>query len=129
VSAAHAGDLTLAVAGPHPLGCDVEPAVARPSAAWRDLLGLERFALAEIVAQRMGEDADAAATRVWAACECLKKAGAMLDAPLVLADTSADGWVVLSSGALRVAAWVASVPRSESRLALAVLVRSDNARV
>ena len=127
VSAAHAGDLTLAVAGPGPVACDVEPVSARPAAVWRDLLGAGGFALAAVVEREAKEDQAAAATRVWAAKECLKKAGAMAASPLVLESTSADGWVLLKSGLLAIATFVVPVRGAETRLALAVLVRKNDA--
>src|SRR5690606_21168318 len=76
VSAAHCGALALAVAGPGPLGCDVEPVRPRPDAAWRDLLGDAPCDLARLVARETAAGFDEAATRVWTALECLKKAGA-----------------------------------------------------
>src|SRR5262249_39000677 len=79
VSAAHAGEPPSAVPGPPPVGCDIEPVADRPAAVWRDLLGADRFALATVIAAEAREDEAAAATRVWAAAECLKKAGASLN--------------------------------------------------
>ena len=129
VSAAHAADLTLAVAGAEksgPIGCDVEPVTARTAEVWGDLLGAERFKLADVIAQAADEDRDSAATRVWAASECLTKAGAAVNAPLTLAATKTDGWVLVSAGALTVATLVTQVQTSPEPLALAVLRRSDN---
>jgi len=124
---AHAGDLTMAVVGPGPIGCDVEPVAPRPATVWRDLLGPERFALAEVIARELGEDQNVTATRVWAASECLKKVGAMVSAPLVLASSFADGWVLLASGLFVIATFVAPVRGAEGKLALAVLIRSNHA--
>jgi enediyne polyketide synthase len=101
VSAAHTGELTLGVAGLGPLGCDLEVVAARPASVWRDLLGGDGFRLAREAARETGEELDAAATRVWAARECLDKAGAP-GAPLSLAATEEDGWVVLASGAVTI---------------------------
>lgn len=120
VSVAHAGELVLAVAGAGPLGCDLEPVGERAVEAWRALLGGERLALATLVGRERGEDADAAATRVWAAAECLKKAGAPSGAPLVLAAATGDGWVVLRSGRLAIATLVTGIGAEPGRLALAV---------
>lgn len=91
VSIAHSVDLTLSVTGPAPLGCDVEVVAARP---WSHLLSEERFALAK----QIDADLDVAATRVWTALECLKKAGIHAGAPLVLNATKPNSWVLLSSG-------------------------------
>ena len=127
VSAAHADDLTLAVAGPGPIGCDVESVSARSSSVWLDLLGEDRFALTEVIVRERGEDQDTAATRVWAAGECLKKAGTMVSAPLVLASSTEDGWVLLAAGASVIATFVASTRGAREPLVLAVLVRNDHA--
>jgi enediyne polyketide synthase len=125
VSAAHCGNLTLAVKGSGPLGCDMEAVVARPDRVWRDLLGPDRLSLAKVVAQEIGEERATAATRVWAASECLKKAGAMVDAPLVLVSFNTDGWVLLSSGPLVTATFVTSIRDAENSVVLAVLVGND----
>jgi enediyne polyketide synthase len=127
VSAAHAGALLLAAAGPGALGCDMEAVTDRPTAVWQDLLGADGAALARLLTQEAGEDEAAAATRVWAARECLKKAGAGVRTPLVLATSTVDGWVVLAAGACRVATLVTAVRGTPGRLALAVLARSDHA--
>jgi enediyne polyketide synthase len=124
VSAAHAGNLTMAVAGRGPVACDVEPVVSRPTQVWRDLLGPERLALADLIAEQVSEGRDAAATRIWAAAECLKKAGRGLDTPLVFRSATADNWVVLAAGTLRIAAWVGSAGESEDLMAFAVLGES-----
>jgi enediyne polyketide synthase len=127
VSATHCGDLTVAVAGRSTVSCDLEQVSARPAAAWGDLLGPRRVELAEVIAQETGERLDVAATRVWTATECLKKVGASYDAPLVLASSTSDGWVLLSAGPLISATYVARVRGFEASLALSVLVRRDDA--
>ena len=129
VSTAHTGDLTLAAAGSGPLGCDVEQVTPRHAPAWRNMLGEDRSALAGFISRSMSEDMALSATRVWAAGECLKKAGAALDAPLLLASSTAEGWAVLSSGRLRVATCAARVKGFENRLLVAVLVESNEARL
>ena len=115
------------------------------SAAQRRLLG--RFAVSREAARCLHESAieplpllyqilaltdrlgAAAATRVWAAAECLKKAAAMVDVPLTLRFATADGWVVLAAGSFLIATFVASVRGMEERLVLAVLGRGDHARL
>ena len=118
VSVAHAGDLVMAVAGCSPIGCDLEPVVERPTETWRDLLGPERYRVAAML-EKAG--ADASTTRVWTAVECLKKAGALDDAPLVLGPTDGDGWRLLRSGRLTIGTFVTSLEGVGHRLALAVL--------
>ena len=90
ISAAHAGDWTIAAAGPGTIACDLEPVAARPDPTWRDLLGPDRWELAGLIARETGETSDLAATRAWVAGECLTKAGVSARAPLVL-DRPADG--------------------------------------
>jgi enediyne polyketide synthase len=122
VSAAHGDGLTLAVSGRAPLSCDLEPVSARASGTWRDLLGAARFELSRLIADEAREAPDAAATRVWTAAECLKKAGLGVDTPLGLESREPDGWVLLRAGGVRVATLVASAGTIENRLAFAVLV-------
>ncbi len=127
VSLSHSGPLTLAVLGEGNVGCDLEPVAERGGEVWRDLLGPERFALAGQIAREAHESEADAATRVWAAGEALKKAGAGPQAPLLLVSASADRWVVLSSAGLRVATLVSGARGMEAKLALAVLVDAPRA--
>ncbi|RKZ54863.1 MAG: erythronolide synthase [Candidatus Parabeggiatoa sp. nov. 2] len=122
VSTAHAGDLTLAVAGPMLVACDLEPVVKREDQVWRDLLGIHRD-LVEIIAHEAGEDNDKAATRIWTARECLKKAGALLDTPLTLKSSEKTGWILLGAGEMTIVSSVVSVKMSDTPLALAVLYK------
>jgi enediyne polyketide synthase len=129
VSVAHTGDLTLAVAGPGPVGCDVEPVADRPDSLWQELLGRGGFQLAQVIVQEGGESLDRSATRVWATMECLKKAGVMSNGPLVLASLSKDGWVLLGAGQLVTATVVVTVRGAQNPLVLAVLVGSGHANL
>src|SRR6185369_4738782 len=65
VSASHCGDLTMAVAGHSPVGCDLERVVTRPPEIWSNMLGVERFTLAEVISRETQETLDVTATRVW----------------------------------------------------------------
>jgi len=129
LSVSHAADLTLTVAGPGRLGCDLEAVAPRTPAVWRDLLGGERFRLAELIAHERGEDLDGAATRVWAAAECLQKAGAPHAAPLTVGagGDSADGWLLLRSGGLAIGTLLAPVRELAGPAALAVLTEDPGA--
>jgi enediyne polyketide synthase len=118
VSVAHAEDFTLAVAGLAPVGCDMEVVVPRSTEAWSDLLGPERLQLAHRISQEASEDTDRAATRVWLASECLKKAGAVINAPLTMNSMQKDGWVLLTAGAIVIATYVAQVREMGNRLAV-----------
>jgi enediyne polyketide synthase len=123
LSTAHTGDLTLAVSGEVSVSCDLEQIGARPSAAWQDLLGTERFQLAELLTQEAGEALDAAATRVWAASECLVKAGLPLQAPLVFDSSRGEECVVLRAGEWLVVTFVVAVRDTPGKLAAGVLLR------
>ena len=95
---------------------------------WRDLLGQDRFKLAERVAHEQSEAADTAATRLWTAAECMKKSGLSGEAPLVLASSSADGWVLFRAGALTIGTCASSVRANKAPLIVAIAVQSNGAR-
>lgn len=125
VSTSHTNNLTIAIAGPAPVGCDIEPVQARPPSLWYDLLGSQRYELVKVMAQEGGEDQDTAATRVWTASECLKKAGVIVDAPLILRSVEEDGWVLLSTGSFITATYAGSVRGYQNRVVMAVIVKSN----
>jgi enediyne polyketide synthase len=130
VSASHTGDVVAAVAsatvsGAAVAGCDLEAVAARSPAVWRDLLGPERFALAELIAAESGDDAGMAATRVWCAMECLKKSAAPHDRALVFSGVRPDGWVELGAGPSRILTYRASLQNVEAPLAFAVIIESS----
>ena len=128
VSVSHTGHLTLAVAGRRAVGCDIEVVRERPPTEWLDLLGQEKATLAGVISARAGEDEHFAATRVWAAAECLRKVGMATSAPLVLASAVADGWAHLMCGSLAVLTYVFQVrANAPSNLALALLVDTEQA--
>jgi enediyne polyketide synthase len=122
VSASYAGDVLGAAAGASAAGCDLEPVLARPAAVWRDLLGPQGFALAELIARESGDDASMAATRVWCAMECLKKSGALHDRPLVFSGVRPDGWIEMCAGQSRILTYRASLRNVEVPLAFAVMI-------
>jgi enediyne polyketide synthase len=122
VSASHAGDLVVAAAGGSVAGCDLESVSARSPETWRDLLGADGFALAELIASESGEDTNLAGTRVWCAMECLKKAGAPIDRPLLFRGSHPDGWIELGAGSARIPTYRASIKDVANDLAFAVIV-------
>jgi enediyne polyketide synthase len=127
VSAAHSNGLTLAVAGPCPLACDLEPVTARSDQVWRDLLGREHWSLAELIAGEAREDLQTSATRVWTALESLKKAEAPENASLVLLGCSQEsqGCVSLGAPGLRIATSIVRFRDDPTPFAVSVLARSD----
>ncbi len=105
VSAAHGLGITLGAVADTEVACDVEAVCMRPEAEWEGLLG-EHAAVAELVAKETGEAPDTAATRVWSAVECLRKAGIAAGAPLTVLPRRKDAWVVFAAGDLRIATFV-----------------------
>jgi len=93
------------------------------------MLGVERFKLAELISRETQETLDVAATRVWTSIECLKKAGAGLTAPLVFVKRAPNGWVLLASGALKIASCVVERDGEKEDLAIALLTGGEDARV
>jgi enediyne polyketide synthase len=129
VSASHSGDLTMAIAGHSRIGCDLDIVVARPTKVWSEMLGVERFKLAEVISHETQETLDVAATRVWTATECLKKAGAGSTAPLVFSSAAANGWILLASSELKIASCVVQREGAKEDLAIALLTGGGDARV
>ena len=121
VSTSHHGDLTLAVAGMGQVSCDIEPVVARAPSLWQGLLGKERLRLAQFIDGSAYENRLNGATRVWAAGECLKKAGALIAAPLTFLRSQPDGWILLSSGQLKIATYAAQIQNEPEKIIIAIL--------
>jgi enediyne polyketide synthase len=119
ISAAHAAGLTLCVAAPGTTACDLAP-VATPAGGWPGLLAAHA-GLAPVLAAAAGEDEDTAATRVWAAIECLQKAGRSPADPLALGPAPAGGWALLGSGDVWVATLATRVRGVAEPLVVAVL--------
>ncbi|MBC6467406.1 SDR family NAD(P)-dependent oxidoreductase [Actinomadura alba] len=120
ISASHGAGLTLAVIADRTVACDVEAVAARAGEEWGDLLG-RNASVARLAARESGEHADTAATRIWAATECLRKAGLPADAPLTLVAGGRHAWQVLSAGTLRIATLVTAVRGVSAPVAFAVL--------
>jgi enediyne polyketide synthase len=126
VSAAHNGGLTLAVAAPDVVACDLESIEQRPAETWRNMLGPERWMLARLISNQAQEDIDTSATRVWTAMESLAKAQAARSGPLVLLSCSVDRdrVVSLSTPDLAIATSVLRFRDHPAPLAVAVLTRT-----
>ncbi len=129
LSVAHTENFTLAVSGRTPVGCDAQAVQGREPNQWRELLGDTRYVLAETVAREAGEEVTTAAARVWTVVECLTKLGANADAPVTLEPHGQDGWIHFTSGAYRAASTVETVAGMAEPVALAVMVRGDDAGV
>ncbi|OKK14307.1 erythronolide synthase [Streptomyces sp. CB00455] len=108
MSAAHGLGVTVSAVSGSEVACDIEAVSMRPASEWRGLLG-EHTPVAELVAKETGEAPDTAATRVWSASECLKKAGIYVGAPLTVLPSRKDAWVVFAAGDLRIATFVTAL--------------------
>jgi enediyne polyketide synthase len=126
-SFSHAGDLTMLVSGDQLVACDIEPA-AGVTCRWQDLLGIQHYALAKLISTNTKEDLNSAATRIWSALECLKKAEIGSAAPLSMVTAKEDGWVLLRSGSNLIATFSANMTGSICPLIAAILVAEENKR-
>ncbi|HST66001.1 MAG TPA: SDR family NAD(P)-dependent oxidoreductase, partial [Mycobacteriales bacterium] len=121
ISASHGGGLSMVVTGPGELGCDLETVEQRSEEDWAGLLGDSLLSVRDLVANKTGEDADTAATRVWTARECLSKIGS--STRVMAVERSEDGgWVVLTAGDASIATWVTTVAGLDTPVVIAVLV-------
>jgi enediyne polyketide synthase len=114
----------MAVANGTGVACDME-VVQNPPGEWQDVLTPDRLALADLLMKEAGDRKEVAATRVWSVTECLLKQGLPPNAPLVLHNTMADGWVSFRSGSHTIATYVANLREEECPLVLAVLVGNE----
>jgi enediyne polyketide synthase len=126
VSSSHKAGLTLAVAGPMRLGCDAELVDDRPAEDWQALLGAEHFALAELVCRERGEALSMAGTRVWGAIECLSKIGRTAAGPITLAESRADGWVLLRAGQAQIATFPAHLRDETNPVVFTILTEGSS---
>jgi enediyne polyketide synthase len=125
ISASHGGGVTLAVAGSELVGADVERITERATGDWQALLTADQFALAELIQRERREEPTAAATRVWSAVECLRKTGRALTGPITLAAGGQDGWVLLQSGAAKIATFITSVLDQPDLAVFTILTEED----
>jgi enediyne polyketide synthase len=125
ISASHGAGVTLAVGGAGRVGCDVEVVTERTTEDWQGMLGAGPFALAELLRRERGEELAVAATRVWSAVESLRKSGRVLPGPLVLAEVSADGWVLLESGHSKIATFCTRLRDEPNPVIFAILTEGD----
>lgn len=121
ISFSRSGELSLAVAGTHEVGCDLEVVLPRSPENWRTLLGSERYQLAELIAKN--EPFDVAATRVWSVIECLKKSGCT--ASPLLESANMDRSVLFRAGRHSIATFVESIRDRNEPLVIGICAASD----
>lgn len=119
ISLSHGEDcLSLAAVSDAPVACDVTRVERRDSATWFSMLGPTLSSLAVHVQELTKEPLDVAATRVWTALECLRKAGRHDEGLTV---ERHDGAVVaLRAGSMTVASFVAELTDDAGTHAFAV---------
>lgn len=125
LSASHTSGLTLAVVAERTVACDMELVRERDESVWQGLLG-PFSELARLVATDAGESYHASATRIWAAIECLRKAGLSHQAPLTLLRSDRPGWQLFGSGHLRIATLVATVRDLTEPVVFAILTEGQH---
>ena len=121
ISASHGAGVTLAVAGDTRLACDIETVRDRTDGDWQTLLGAELVALGKTIERTAGDEAAVAATRVWGAVECIRKAGRASAQPLTLAGAGPGKWVVLRSGQASIATFATQLRDQPHPVVFAVL--------
>ena len=137
VSVSHCENLTLAIsqrstmqyASHQQIACDLERVTSLHHRPWQDLLGKEGLNLARLITQETADSHDVAATRIWAAQECLKKVGISPHTLLTLGQIS-NSLVWLEShtavaaevsSPLAIATWVFTVHLLNDPLVIAIL--------
>ncbi|GGU95893.1 polyketide synthase [Streptomyces albospinus] len=126
VSSSHGAGTTFAVAGTAPVGCDVEAVVERSADEWSGLIGAGRLRLARLLARERGEDLSLAATRVWGAVECLRKAGHARAQLTVATHRRKDRWVELRAGKARIASFPAMLRGRDEPVVFTILTEGDD---
>jgi enediyne polyketide synthase len=123
VSATHGAGVTMVVTGGVPVGCDLEPVVARPAADWAGLLNPHQA----LVEQLLGPDGghDLAATRIWCALEALQKCGQPRGGPLTVDSDPSEPWLLLRAGGSRVATLTTSFTGVDQPVVVAVAIREE----
>ena len=101
ISIAHSHELSLMVLKNGVVGCDIEAIEAKHENLWRELLGLNRFAVAQLISRKTSEPIDSAATRIWTVIESVKKLGMSLNNPINLESVDPDGALLLRVGSAR----------------------------
>jgi len=118
ISASHAGPVTIVSDDSEIAAVDLETVAARD---WVGLLP-NSAQLAQTISGLTGEPPDLAATRVWCATECLRKAGSPGTTLMYDADLG-DGWLTLGSGGDTVVTLATEIQELSATTVVAVLVK------
>jgi enediyne polyketide synthase len=126
VSASHGAGVTFAVAAQTRVCCDVETVNDRTAEQWQDLLGESHLELAMGIARTSGDDPAVAATRVWGAVECLRKAGWAVPGPITHDGPALEGWVLLRAGNARIATFRTRLRNHSQPVVFTILIGGEN---
>ena len=115
------------------MACDVELVSSSQVRPWADLLGEAGLGLAQLIAQETGDSLEVAATRIWCARECLKKAGLGFHNPLSLQRTeqplvwlqSSDVPSLEKRRTSLIATWVLTTREIVDPIVIAILTESE----
>lgn len=129
VSSSHHGALTLAVASDDIATCDVEKVMLQTDQSLANLVGEDGTMLARLIATSTQEETNISTTRVWSAKECIKKAGASINTPLVLLTSHKDGWVLLGAGKYKIATYTTFLRDNTEALCFSILVEDKYANI
>ncbi|HET9283534.1 MAG TPA: SDR family NAD(P)-dependent oxidoreductase [Candidatus Angelobacter sp.] len=121
--------LLLAIDNAVAAGCDLEEITNRNSESWEHLLGVQEFALAQVLADASKFSFDNAATQIWSLKEALRKAGACLDQSSTFSSCSPCGWGIFSAGEFRAATFQTCVEEAPAPFAFAFVIRAHHASV
>ncbi len=122
VSITHADSFTFVVSSLNQVACDLEVITLRSMDTWQDLLN-QQHTLISPLTEKLAEDEQQVATRLWTAKECLKKAGLDVNTPLFIQTVDTDNWLVLASEQVNIVSTI--IKLQESDLALAILIRKS----
>jgi len=129
VSASHHAGLTLATSSIHTVSCDIECVIDDTKLCQQDVVGDDLKMLMQVISKSAMEITDVSATRLWVVRECLKKAGLLLDTPIVLSACHKDGWVLFSAGESKVATYLAKLKNMSQSMIIGILVGKNNAKL
>jgi enediyne polyketide synthase len=127
LSRSHLDSVVLEASAADPVTCDWEPVVhpdrlpdLRRVVPWADQ--------ADLLRRLTDETDESVLTRMWAARECLWKAGRTAPGPLVVQGAYEQGWVLFRAGTDSIASAVLRIEGEPDPVAVAILARETSCR-
>jgi enediyne polyketide synthase len=124
LSRSYSGNVALSISSEHDIVCDAEMVIHQSDARWCTLLGEAHMQLVSNIQRETGEGRLLAATRVWCAVECIRKAGLQDSSPLLLERSEPDGTVYMHSAGHKVMTYNCSIKNEPVSSMFAVLIRN-----